>query len=443
MSHQSGSPAQPPRKAFSDYQRYFLKFEAPSHSIIAVDLTLSRNSEQIEQAQNDFDRAVFSSSESSEPRPLASLLTYPASSYRGLYQPKVREVMESLQGSSQNPVDLTTESGTVRRCGPRDLLDAVVIRHLHFAEDVRPPYCGSYTKISEPRQKLRLQRAPFRRLRKDTNYDYDSEAEWEEPEEGEDLDSDAEDDAESVDSADEMDGFLEDDTADRLKRNFLTTEMVPVSTGLCWADASGKTTTPENADGMNMASMKLDWLLDMPVKSINPFSTEYWEMETAAPLAAAAPTKADGTATLKWPDGLMKPPRVPLQPRTNSSNAAVIVGAASGEKGPIMAVSGSKAAKHSAPRLQGEDLAQFKDAVVGSNLTQIELLKALKSRYDHTFTARRWAIMSDIRQVTPIHKRHDQGNAQGALCSSGRYRCGKGLAFCRRLNGCTRKSRAC
>ena len=288
--------------------------------------------------------------------------------------------MDSLQGSSQNPVDLTTESGALRRCGPRDLLEAVVMRHVHFAEDVRPPYCGSYTKIAEPQQKLRLQRAPFRRLRGDTDYDYDSEAEWEEPEEGEDVDSDAEDDAESVGSADEMDGFLEDDTADKLKRNFITSEMVPVSTGMCWADASGRVDGSENNTAFNMASTKLEWLLDNPVKSINPFSTIYWQQETTAVPAPAPAVKPDGTLNLKWSEGAMKPPRVPLQQRTNSSNTTVIVGATSGGKGPIMAVSSTKATKSTAPKLQGEDLNQFKDAVVGSNLTQNELLKALKQR---------------------------------------------------------------
>ena len=382
VSRQSGSPVKPSRKAISDYERYFLKFEPPSHSTIAVDPSASRDSVTTEKAQHDFDQAVLLGAESNDSRFIQCLFPGTSARYRGLYQPKVREVMDSLQGSPQNPVDLTTEVGNLRRCGPRDLLEAVVIRHLHFAEDVRPPYCGSYTKIAEPQQKFRLQRAPFRRLRKDTDYDYDSEAEWEEPEEGEDVDSDAEDDAESVGSADEMDGFLEDDTADKLRRNFITSEMVPVSTGMCWANASGRVNLPEDSTVFNVASTKLEWLLDGPVKSIDPFSTAYWEKETetTAVPAPATTVKPDGTLNLKWSEGTMKPPRVPLQARTNSSNAAVIVGASSGEKGPIMALSSSKATKPTTPTLHGEDLNQFKDAVVGSNLTQAELLKALKQR---------------------------------------------------------------
>lgn len=50
------------------------------------------------------------------------------------------------------------------------------------------------------------------------NYNYDSEAEWnEEAEEGEDINSDGEDDVDGDDAADDMDGFLdnEDDTPNK------------------------------------------------------------------------------------------------------------------------------------------------------------------------------------------------------------------------------------
>jgi len=50
-------------------------------------------------------------------------------------------------------------------------------------------------------------------------------------------------------------------------------------------------------------------------------------------------------------------------------------------KGPIMAVATGKGVKPAAKPLKDEDLAEFHEAVVGSNLHKIELLKALKKRY--------------------------------------------------------------
>lgn len=77
----------------------------------------------------------------------------------------------------------------------------------------------------------------------------------------------------------------------------------------------------------------------------------------------------------------MKISKSPLQARAHGANETTIVGAASGMKGPIMAVANNKPAKTPAPRLTGEDLEEFKEAVDGSNLTKVELQKALKKRY--------------------------------------------------------------
>lgn len=46
-----------------------------------------------------------------------------------------------------------------------------------------------------------------------------------------------------------------------------------------------------------------------------------------------------------------------------------------------MSVASTKAAKPAPKPLQGPELAEFKDAVDGSNLTKVDLLKALKKRY--------------------------------------------------------------
>lgn len=110
------------------------------------------------------------------------------------------------------------------------------------------------------------------------------------------------------------------------------------------------------------------------MKSIDPFSASYWDVEPVP-----APQSAEHTP-LKTQDGFFKP-RLPLQALPSKSNEPQIVGAASGMKGPIMAVAGAKAPKAPPKKLSTEDLVEFKEAVTGSNLTKIELLKALKKRY--------------------------------------------------------------
>ena len=52
-----------------------------------------------------------------------------------------------------------------------------------------------------------------------------------------------------------------------------------------------------------------------------------------------------------------------------------------------MSVISGKAAKPAPKALQGSDLAEFKEAVDGSNLNKIELSKALKKRYVVMLTA--------------------------------------------------------
>ena len=82
----------------------------------------------------------------------------------------------------------------------------------------------------------------------------------------------------------------------------------------------------------------------------------------------------------------MLPPRPPLQPRANTNGTLChsLVGAAPGMKGPITssAVTKSSTAKAKAtPKpLSKEDLDEFKDAIVGSQSSKVDLMKGLKLR---------------------------------------------------------------
>lgn len=59
-------------------------------------------------------------------------------------------------------------------------------KYLKFFEDYRPAYCGTWCKTS----KLITGKHPFQKDTSFLDYDYDSEAEWEEEEPGEDLEED-------------------------------------------------------------------------------------------------------------------------------------------------------------------------------------------------------------------------------------------------------------
>jgi chromatin assembly factor 1 subunit A len=157
----------------------------------------------------------------------------------------VREIMaEYYTGNSSRPIDLTTDSQNTQIKRTGDLLRKIPLKYLRFQEDVRPPYRGTYT--SRPVSGMtRLARNPLRRDLPETNYDYDSEAEWveDEDEAGEDLKSDDED--EDVDDGrDDMDGFLDDeaDETANSRRLVIQGDLEPISTGLCWEDRSKRST---------------------------------------------------------------------------------------------------------------------------------------------------------------------------------------------------------
>ncbi len=160
-------------------------------------------------------------------------------------QPTVREVMGMIHGTENDPIDLTDPEARRRMHNAAALLKKISIKHLKFAEDVRPPYRGTYTKLPSRKTPTSLARNPFERAFPQVNYDYDSEAEWEEPGEGEDLDSEGEEENGSDDEEDEMDGFLDDeDTGEGLpgagnRRRHIVGDLEPVCSGLLWEDANG------------------------------------------------------------------------------------------------------------------------------------------------------------------------------------------------------------
>lgn len=166
---------------------------------------------------------------------------------RGRAPIPVKSIMASILGAtSSKPIDLSIDAYNAQIRSTRNQLKSVKYKFLKFAEDVRPPYVGTYTK--EPHCGFkRLARNPMQRELPGVDYDYDSEAEWEPPgEDEEELGSEDEDEEEG--DVEDFDGFL-DDAEDELTRNRKmgvgVSELEPISSGLCWEDERGQSSRVE------------------------------------------------------------------------------------------------------------------------------------------------------------------------------------------------------
>lgn len=225
------------RAAKTDYERFFLPFQLPSHAIMAPINRYMEDPEKLATARARLEQLIRQEDVSMESISLASFKAqFPNSGGRGSEIHSIKEIVERLNSSSDHPIDLTKDEDHGE--DPMALLKQIPMKYLHFPEDVRPPYYGTYTKQHGRRETLKLAKNPFSRTIQEFNYDYDSEAEWEEPEEGEDLDSDGEEDLDE-DGDDDMEGFLDDEDDGQVKRRLLSGDLQPVSTGLCWENSNG------------------------------------------------------------------------------------------------------------------------------------------------------------------------------------------------------------
>ena len=364
----------------SDYQKTFQPFFLQSHTTLAIQRRRSTDTRGILDPQPDWslDNAhhnieydtlsVFQGVEVSKKR-----------CRRTVYQ--VKDIVARLQGTSHEPIDLT-DTDLLRRA-PLDLLNEVPMKCLKFAEDVRPPYIGTFTQSLSARSATKLRRRPFARGLPRVNYDYDSEAEWEEPGEGEDLESEGEEEPEDEDD-EEMSGFVDDGDVDELprKRKGIVSDLESTCTGLCWEDSSGNVTAP--IDLRPYTIMTIHEHHELP---IDPFSTKYWQ-------PPASKTEPTGNSTDRACDSVgnssevMPPPlRVPLSsispsnarkmPPSNSDASKLNPSSGTGT-----AKSGlkSSASKDGKKVISPEVLQDFKAAVVGSDLTKAGLVEVLKKQ---------------------------------------------------------------
>jgi chromatin assembly factor 1 subunit A len=161
-------------------------------------------------------------------------LELPFRTKRGRAYPSVRKIMTEYHGDASDPIDLTKSQDSQTRHA-LEALKAVPLKSLKFREDVRPPYIGTMSALPAGSKSLqRLARRPTARDILSLDYEYDSEAEWQE-EDGEDVDDLDEDEDEGDDDEDMVD-FL-DDSEDAGPSRLLYSgngSADPESTGLCW-----------------------------------------------------------------------------------------------------------------------------------------------------------------------------------------------------------------
>ncbi len=269
----------------------------------------------------------------------------------------MKEIVDSIQGTPTSTVDLTCEITSPQ-------LSEVPYKILSFKEDVRPPYKGTYTRAVSPKSTLKLSRCPFTRHLPDTNYDYDSEAEWEPPnEDDENLESGDEESDLGEEGEEDLDGFL-DDEDDPGRRKQIVGEMTPVSSGLCFSNVQDERGPLED--------YRMQTLSEEHVFPIDPFSTAYW------PKLQHQPKQA-----------VMQPPRLPLSNLNPNRSPSMTPPSVNGEAqqtsdtlcpnpGPTKA----QAAPAGKPlRLAPADvLPAFKQAILGSDLTKAGLIEILKKQ---------------------------------------------------------------
>ncbi|CAK7272240.1 chromatin assembly factor-I (CAF-I) p90 subunit [Sporothrix epigloea] len=206
---------------------------------------------------------------------------------RGRRRPAVRKIMNMLGPDALYCGGLSSASNQdVQTKLALDLLKSVPMKFLFFREDVRPAYYGTVTSQPPQARLSRLARNPLIKTVLPLNYDYDSEAEWVDDGDGEDVD-DLDDEEEELEDDGEMSDFLDDSEDAMPLRPAFSGGMEPESTGVCWEDERRQTSRPE------LDSLRMEMILDQSWP-IDPFSTQYWETKevVAAPNATCTPSGA-------------------------------------------------------------------------------------------------------------------------------------------------------
>lgn len=269
----------PQKLQLPEYERCFLPFALKDHLSMAPTNRFSRDKDGSDYAEAKIDKSLKLRAEAEDglnneipPFDMCDLLHI--SSHNRYRRPpqvvSVKSLVGQIHGSAQYPIDLTESQCAKVTKKPVDQLKTIPVKFLLFQEDVRPPYIGTYTRLQDGQSISQLARNPFSRTLPATDYDYDSEAEWEEPEEGEDLGSEGEEELGDDDDEAEMDEFLDDEEAAdarAIRRRPQLSDLEPMCTGVHWEGP--ETPIARRGDfALDLLMFKLDILMG---KHLVPF----------------------------------------------------------------------------------------------------------------------------------------------------------------------------
>ncbi|OXV09747.1 hypothetical protein Egran_02490 [Elaphomyces granulatus] len=378
----NAGPETSSRKVISDYEREFPDFFLQSHTTVAPMHRFERDSESLAHVREKLDDSFnpvhrnFIVPVGYRGSELFHMIPYRRRRGRNIVS--VKETVSRLQGLD-NTVDLTGEaSSRPADADPKEILRKVPIKFFKFEEDVRPPYQGTFTKVLPETSAVKLSRNPFSRTIPEVNYDYDSEAEWEEPDEGEELDSEVEEET-NEDGDDDMEGFLDDDQDNQVdgRRRLIVGDLIPVCTGIRWE---------ENGSDAELQTYKIEIISETTRCPIDPFSSIYWQKPKAICMEhlPAIPPFPSGIASSR--------PSLPYTPSPlsygdyESRTQDAVLSAIPNTILPILdpnIVPPSMLGSMGKPRrtFPPDQLAEFKQAVEGSDLTKTGLVEILKKRF--------------------------------------------------------------
>jgi chromatin assembly factor 1 subunit A len=415
------------------YEKIFLDFYVRPEVTMAPINRFARDEEASESLSLTIDSYLLGNRSPDRRREFNAQNLFHLSSHKNIQRGKfcmpVREIIAEMSEKYVQRIDLTTDSQNTRIKRTNELLRKIPLKFLKFQEDVRPPYRGTYT--SRPVHGVKkLARNPLRRDLPDTNYDYDSEAEWVEDEDAEDLNSEGDEEEDLGEDGEDMEGFLDDENDETMnsKRLVLQGDLEPISTGLCWEDQRKRNTN------VKMMPYRMEFILgrcrsfpqfvlgprrcvlmntDHNMKTIDPFSTKYWDATPATtamdpprlPLNALKSNASivNGTLSTKpvtsffksGSDVLKINPTLPPQPPSSaapvriSQSTALLSSSHSNPKAPATSTKPKKL-------MPLEDMNDFKREVEGSNLSKVGLIEVLKKRFPGRSAA---AIKSTLEMV--------------------------------------------
>ncbi|MCJ1473589.1 hypothetical protein MMC13_002240 [Lambiella insularis] len=373
----------------SEYTRSFQPFFVHLHTEVAPSNKFISDEEGLRSSQRIMDESVLTmhETESKVVSSVKELMLIPSNKRKKTFPCAipVKALVASIHGNANDLIDLTNASGHPNQ-NTVELLRKAPVKYLRYAEDVRPPYIGTYSKLPYGGSASRLCRRPFLRALPSTNYDYDSEAEWEEPGEGEDLDSEGEEEIGDDEPGDDMEEFLDDDDADGngAKRRNIMGDVQPVCTGLLWeGEVKGERSRviAHGETSLDLRAFRISLLLGDSTWPLDPYTTSYW------PSSAKATTGESLLPTTK--QASMAPPRVPLNTIQRTNNILPLSSTQNGTdlknshslSSPLRPrTAKSKSAVPSKP-VPSELLEDFKKAIDGSDLSKAGLIEVLKKRF--------------------------------------------------------------